>query len=617
MRRALIAGFAGALCLCPPAQAGLPQGFVGLYGDRDLASVAHVGVETVRQPLEWSRVERSPGQFDFSAYDGFVAEAARAGVNVLPVLMGPPPFRSSMPPGSRSRAMFPPKSNAAFAAFAGAVVRRYGVSGSFWAEHTEVPFLPIHSWQVWNEPNIPNFWRSGPDARRYVALLRAAARAIRRVDPDAEVVAAGLPNSHLGVPFLRYLQAMYRAGAKGSFDTLAIHPYSRNVEGLLALVERARRVMNRHGDRARLWITEFGWSTGGDASAFRVGERGQADRIGAAVSALVAERRLLRLRGFVLFQWRDAVAPPEARLLDVRADGPRAAPQRRLVAGRLGRARADLATHGPAVAARARRRGGGLPLAGSRRMRRDAAPARCASDALRRRGTARGSRAGRGPLPGGGPAFSGTGAAHRRRAQTGTLRRPDPRPRHGGEAGRCAGHGRSRRRVGHPRPLAREAHDPDRRLLAAHPANGLARPGAAILAREHHVAVAGRAQPLHDHAVDVRAQARVPLDHLALVAAHGSVAVRKHVAVHQGPCPGGRAAREPLGVADAADVAPATDEIDCANHLAALAGVGVRRRGSGCKGKRAQRCHERAGTGHSGPLLRYGVWGGARPWAQT
>src|SRR4051794_26688080 len=208
--------------------------------------------------------------------------------------------------------MSPPRSNAAYARFVSAAVRRYGHAGSFWREHPGLPFVPIRSWQVWNEPNIPNFWRSGVDARAYVALLRAAAKAIRAADPAAEVVAAGLPNSNLGVPFLTYLDRMYRAGARGVFDTLAIHPYSHDVEGLLSLTERARALMNRWHDRSRLWITEFGWSTGGDRSPFRVSERGQAERISEALSALVAERRSLRLRGFVLFKWRDSVPAVDA-----------------------------------------------------------------------------------------------------------------------------------------------------------------------------------------------------------------------------------------------------------------------------------------------------------------
>jgi hypothetical protein len=111
--RVVLAVLACLLAAAPAAHAGLPPGFVGLYGDdaffgdpgyrsSQLAIESRVGVETVRQPLEWWRVERTPGQFDFSDYDGYVADAATAGVNVLPVLMGPPEFRSSRPLESRS-----------------------------------------------------------------------------------------------------------------------------------------------------------------------------------------------------------------------------------------------------------------------------------------------------------------------------------------------------------------------------------------------------------------------------------------------------------------------------------------------------------------------------------
>jgi hypothetical protein len=302
MRRALLVLGLGMLALAPPAHAAVPLSFVGLYDEQagGLADQARLGVGIVRQPFDWSRVEREPGEYDFSVYDDYVGKAAAAGVSVLPILARlPTPHAQAI-------------DRAAYARFVAAAVGRYGPAGSFWSAHPDVPFLPVHAWQIWNEPNIRNWWPGRVNAAAYVALLRAGARAVRSVDPGAEVVAAGLPNSkNLGVPFLRYLDDMYRAGAKGLFDTLAIHPYSRDVQGLLALAEQARAVMNRWGDRSRLWITEFGWSTGGDASAFRVTRRGQADRIAASLSALIAERRALRLRGFILFQWRDAVAPPE------------------------------------------------------------------------------------------------------------------------------------------------------------------------------------------------------------------------------------------------------------------------------------------------------------------
>ncbi|MFL5894522.1 MAG: glycosyl hydrolase [Thermoleophilaceae bacterium] len=322
MRRAVVA-VGCTLAAAVPAHAALPRGFVGLYGDDSffgdsdyregqMSMQAASGVQTLRQPFEWWRVERRPGHFDWSGYDSYIAAAATAGLHVLPVLMAPPQFRSSRPPRSRSRAMFPPRRNSDFARFARSAVARYGANGSFWSSHRDVPYVPVRSWQVWNEPNIPNFWRSGANAHEYVALLKAAAAAIRDADPGGEVVAAGLPNSNLGVPFLDYVRRMYSAGAKGSFDTLAIHPYSHTAEGLLHLVERARMLMDANGDRrAHLWITEFGWSTGGDASPFRVSRRGQAARISEVLSALAAERGALRLRGFVVFQWKDSTAMPD------------------------------------------------------------------------------------------------------------------------------------------------------------------------------------------------------------------------------------------------------------------------------------------------------------------
>jgi polysaccharide biosynthesis protein PslG len=310
------------LAAVPAAHAALPPGFVGIYSDdvyfadqayreNTLSIQAHAGIQTIRQPFNWSDVERSPGQYDFSNLDAYLVATATAGINVLPFVVSPPAWYSSKPANSTSKAQYPPKSIPAYASFVSTLVKRYGPNGVFWFEYPNLPYRPIRAWQVWNEPNIRNWWGTGVNARAYVKLLRATAKAIRAADPKAEVVSAGLPYSkNLGVPFPKYLNEMYRAGAKGLFDTLAIHAYSPNVQGLLALAESARKVMNHWHDRSKLWITEFGWSTAGDASAFRVTPRGQAQRISAALSGLAAERNALRLRGFILFKWRDAVPPP-------------------------------------------------------------------------------------------------------------------------------------------------------------------------------------------------------------------------------------------------------------------------------------------------------------------
>jgi hypothetical protein len=190
--------------------------------------------------------------------------------------------------------------------FAATLVRRYGPRGRFWSAHPELPKVPIRAWQVWNEPSLPAYWPSGPDPAQYTQLLSRVARSIRHLDPGADVVTAGIPNSRLGIPFDDFVRGMYRAGGRGSFDTLAIHPYARDAAGVVEAVTSARRLMDENGDRrSHIWVTELGWADSGPPSSFTVGAAGQARRIESALKALVALRSQERLNGVVYFGWRD------------------------------------------------------------------------------------------------------------------------------------------------------------------------------------------------------------------------------------------------------------------------------------------------------------------------
>ena len=119
-------------------------------------------------------IEREPGRYDFGLHDRFVANAARAGLGVLPILIDPPPFRSSRPATGARRGVYPPASNAEFAAFAQLLVRRYGPDGGFWRANPGLPQMPIRSWEVWNEPNLPQYWAAGPDPAAYAVGFAVA-----------------------------------------------------------------------------------------------------------------------------------------------------------------------------------------------------------------------------------------------------------------------------------------------------------------------------------------------------------------------------------------------------------------------------------------------------------
>jgi polysaccharide biosynthesis protein PslG len=306
-----------------PRGVHLPRSFFGLVADHVAASsgaaraamlgeLRGTGVGTIRQKFDWSQIETSPGVYDFRFYDQYVADVTSRGFSILPVLFEPPGFRSSRPGHGGARGTYPPSSNAEFGRFAAALVHRYGPTGSFWAAHPGLPRRPLRAWQIWNEPHIRAYWPTGQDPGEYVAMLRAVGRAIKVADPGAQVVAAGLSETNIGIPVDRYLKGMYAAGGRGSFGAVAVHPYASAADLTFDIMARVRRVMNRAGDRRTgIWVTELGWATWGNVkNPFNLGPRGQAELVKRVWATLVTERARLGLRGLIYYNWRDI--PPHA-----------------------------------------------------------------------------------------------------------------------------------------------------------------------------------------------------------------------------------------------------------------------------------------------------------------
>jgi hypothetical protein len=284
----------------------------GAYRTSAFTNQAAVGVRLIRVTFDWAQIEKAPGSYDFSVYDAYVGDAARAGLNVLPILFNPPAFRAG---GSGGKGTYPPKNYADLGVFGAALVGRYGPNGSYWAEHGNVPKLPIRAWQIWNEPNLKAYWPKGPNAKEYVKLLKAARGPIKKADRGAEIVTAGMPESRIGVSLKKFIPAMYKAHAKGSFDTLAINPYGKNANAVLKNLQTVRKLMNDNRDkRSKIWATEIGWSDAGPSSPQKVGSSGQAKNLSSVVDKLTKNRRKLKLRGLVYFSWRDA--PPYAGGVD-------------------------------------------------------------------------------------------------------------------------------------------------------------------------------------------------------------------------------------------------------------------------------------------------------------
>jgi hypothetical protein len=277
-----------------------------------LSALADTGIRIIRQPLRWSEIERTKGTYDYSWWDPYMEALARHRIQLLPILFEPPSFRSK---SGKTRGIYPPQKNSEMAAFAADVARRYGPGGSFWKAHPGLPKMPIRSWQIWNEPNLVFYWPPKPNARQYTKLLATVGRGIKRVDPKAEIVTAGFPQSKLkgAVPQRLFLRRLYGAGAKKHFNTLAIHSYTESHPLLVSQLRGIRREMRRHRDRAKIWITEIGWASGGPDKKFTEGPAGQARRIDKTFRMAKAKRRSFGLRGIVYYMWQDADPYPGFR----------------------------------------------------------------------------------------------------------------------------------------------------------------------------------------------------------------------------------------------------------------------------------------------------------------
>ncbi|MCL4535505.1 MAG: beta-galactosidase [Bacteroidetes bacterium] len=124
------------------------------------------------------------------------------------------------------------------------------------------------AYEIWNEPNLAIEWGGNPpDPAGYARLLEAAYRAIKRGDPTATVVSAGLANtgeeSDGAMNDTVFLERFYQAGGAPYFDVLGYHPHggpdSPDGEQFLK-AEQQRRIMEAHKDGQKpVWATELAW----------------------------------------------------------------------------------------------------------------------------------------------------------------------------------------------------------------------------------------------------------------------------------------------------------------------------------------------------------------------
>jgi polysaccharide biosynthesis protein PslG len=290
-----------AACLLGPAAEAqarqVPFGLNDATSPQRLERSRALGSTVGRLFICWCDLEPAPGRYDLHRLDriyaDFVAHRIRPVLNVV----GTPSWAEKgcarvprpclRPPDERHLRRW----RGLFRLLAARYPRLFGV-------------------EVWNEANLAHFWKPRADVPRYVRLLKAAYRGAKSADPDLPVVAGALclcGGGRGGVHDFAFLDGMYRAGARGHFDAIGVHPYPTDypvIANARDKMAQMRRVRDRWRDRTPFWVTEAGLSTavGGTGGHPRLTEPLQGRALAALYKTL---RQMADVDVVILFRYGD------------------------------------------------------------------------------------------------------------------------------------------------------------------------------------------------------------------------------------------------------------------------------------------------------------------------
>lgn len=307
----------------PPLRHGLKAVF-GNHGNdhggdyanripRMIKQFQELDVHLTRIELRWVVVEAERGVYDWSEYDRLIGALHENGIEPMLMFYAPPLWTMEGPPEDEDLFIRLGMENLYTVVwpedqykddlrrFAQAAAERYQGKArlfEFWNEPDGMGAPIVQRGQDGKAYTI----RFGGDPVRYTEWLKVFYEGVKAGNPDA-VVAAG----SLCEPFTYSLEAMYGAGGRDYFDAVTCHPYGETIN--IDFIESLREVMVRYGDwRKPIWVTEFGWTTGGDSvdpihPKMTTGMRKQAESIPPMFEAVQELPYVTQFYYFTLNDW--------------------------------------------------------------------------------------------------------------------------------------------------------------------------------------------------------------------------------------------------------------------------------------------------------------------------
>jgi hypothetical protein len=199
-----------------------PGGLTREQVDQLLDTAKSAGTSVVAAGVSFAALEPTSAApvGEWSTLDAYVTDARARGMRVRFQVYGLPDWaRDPGDPGVSTAPWLAPHSSnelGAWSSFLQRLVTHFGTNVAYY--------------EIWNEPNIEDFWWGGPSPSGYAALLHESYTAINGVNSQAKVMFGGLSRNDLG-----FLQQVYAsldntyataAADRHYFDILNVHPYT-------------------------------------------------------------------------------------------------------------------------------------------------------------------------------------------------------------------------------------------------------------------------------------------------------------------------------------------------------------------------------------------------------